>query len=195
MIAIDGAHLSGPAIQNHQIPHGLALAQVAFVVANADVDAEEGPRGRAGLQGGRPRQRRDQDAARFCLPPGVNDRAALLAHHPVIPFPGLRVDGFAHGAQQAQTGAAGLLNRLRSITHQGADRRRGRIEDVHLVFIHDLPEPAGIRIIGYAFKHQGDGAVGQRPVDDVAVPGDPADVRRAPVDVAVVIVEHVLMSQ
>src|SRR5690606_30985578 len=44
-----------------------------------------------------------------------------------------------------------------------------------------------------AFEHQCGGAVGQRAVDDVAVAGDPADVGGAPVDVTVLIVEHVFV--
>ena len=49
------------------------------------------------------------------------------------------------------------------------------------------------RIVRHAFEHQGGGAVAERPVDDVAVAGDPADVGGAPIDVAVVIVEDVLV--
>ncbi len=52
----------------------------------------------------------------------------------------------------------------------------------------------GGRIVGDAFEHQRRRAVGERTVDDVAVAGDPADIRRAPVDVVVVIVEHVLVG-
>ena len=48
-------------------------------------------------------------------------------------------------------------------------------------------------IVRHALEHQRGRAVGERPVDDVAVAGHPADIGRAPVDVAVVIVEDVLM--
>ena len=40
-------------------------------------------------------------------------------------------------------------------------------------------------VVGRALVHDRGGAVGERPVDDVAVPGHPADVGRAPVDVGV----------
>ena len=52
-----------------------------------------------------------------------------------------------------------------------------------------------VGIVRHAFEHQRRRAVRERAVDDVAVAGDPADVGGAPVDVAVVIVEDVLMRQ
>ena len=77
--------------------------------------------------------------------------------------------------------------------HQRADRGRRGVEDVDLVLVDDVPEPRIIRIIRHALEHQRGRAVGERPVENVAVAGDPADVGGAPVDVAVVIVEDVLM--
>src|SRR4029078_12993850 len=44
------------------------------------------------------------------------------------------------------------------------------------------------------FEHQRNGAVREWPVNDVAVAGDPADVGGAPLEVAAVIVEHVLVG-
>ena len=49
------------------------------------------------------------------------------------------------------------------------------------------------RVVWNTLEHQGGRAIGQRTVDDVAVAGDPADIGRAPVDVAIVIIEHVLV--
>ena len=51
----------------------------------------------------------------------------------------------------------------------------------------------GVGIARNALEHQRGRAVGERTVDDIAVAGDPAHVRRAPVDVAVMVVEHVLV--
>src|ERR1043166_6686321 len=70
--------------------------------------------------------------------------------------------------------------------------RRG-IEDVDLVLVDDVPESGIVGIVGHALEHQRGRAVGERAVENVAVAGDPADVGGAPVDVAVVIVEDVLM--
>ncbi len=149
---------------------------------------------RAGLERGRAGQRRDQDAAGLGLPPGVDDRAALLADHVVVPEPGLGIDRLADRAEQLQALARGLLDRLVAVPHQGADRGRRGVEDADLVLVDHLPEARDGRVVRHALEHQRDRAVGERAVDDVAVAGDPADVGGAPVDVAVVVVEHVLVA-
>src|SRR3546814_16616776 len=46
-------------------------------------------------------QRRDQDAAGLGLPPRIDDRAAAIADHPVIPLPRFGIDRLAHGAEQS----------------------------------------------------------------------------------------------
>ena len=146
-----------------------------------------------GFSARRAGQRRDQNAAGLGLPPGIDDRAAVVADHAVIPFPGFGIDRLADRAEQPQRGARGLLHRRIAGLHQGADRGRRGVEDVDLVLVDDLPEPRHRRIIRHAFEHQRGGAVRERPIDDVAVAGDPADVGGAPIDVAVVIVEDVLV--
>ena len=62
-----------------------------------------------------------------------------------------------------------------------------------LCFLDHLPEPRAVGIGRDTLEHQRHGAVGKRAVDDVAVPGDPADIGRAPVNFTIVIVEHILM--
>src|SRR5262249_1229957 len=61
VVAVDSAHLSGPGIGDAQISRGDALLHPAFSVDNLGLNAEEGPRCRAGLERGGARQRRDQD--------------------------------------------------------------------------------------------------------------------------------------
>ncbi len=117
-----------------------------------------------------------------------------VAHDIVIPEPGLGIDRLADRAQQAQRRALGALHRPIALAHQGADRRGRGIEDVDLVLVDDLPEARGIRIVRHALEHQRGGAVGQRPIDDIAVAGHPADIGGAPVDIALVIIEDVLMG-
>ncbi len=148
-----------------------------------------------GLSRDRAGQRRDQDAAGLGLPPGVDDRAAPLADHVVVPEPGLGIDRLADRAEQLQALARGLLDRIVAVPHQGADRGRRGVDDLHLVLVDDLPEARDGRVVRHALEHQRDRAVGERAIDDVAVAGDPADVGGAPVDVAVVVVEHVLVGQ
>ena len=111
----------------------------------------------------------------------------------MIPLPGFRIDRLADRTEQPQRRAGGFLHRPVARLHQRADRGRRGVEDVDLVLVDDFPEPRVARIIRHAFEHQRGRAVRERSVDDVAVAGDPADVGGAPVDVAVVIVEHVLV--
>ncbi len=118
----------------------------------------------------------------------------LFADDAVIPFPGLGIDRLADRAEQPQGRAARLLHRLFAGAHQRADRGRRGVEDVDLVLVDDFPEAAHRRIVRNALEHQRRRAVGERAVDDVAVAGHPADVGGAPVDVAVVIVEDVLVG-
>ena len=61
--------------------------------------AEKRERGGAGLGWSRSGQRCNQNRARFGLPPGIDDRAALAADHLVIPDPGLGIDRLADGAE------------------------------------------------------------------------------------------------
>ena len=52
-----------------------------------------------------------------------------------------------------------------------------------------------VRVVRHALEHQRRRAVRERAVHDVGVAGDPADVGRAPVDLAVAIVEDLLVGQ
>jgi hypothetical protein len=146
----------------------------------------------AGLEARRARERRDQDAAGLGLPPGVDDRAAVIADHAVVPLPGLGVDRLADRAEQAQALARVFLHPLLALAHQRADRGRGGIEDRHAVAVDDVPAAAGVGIVRHALEHQRGRAARQRAVDHVAVAGHPADVGGAPEQVAVPVVEHVL---
>ena len=156
---------------------------------------KNGPRAAARLGRRDARQRRDHDGARLGLPPGVDDRAAPAADDLLVPHPRLGVDRLAHGAEQAQRRQVVLLRELVAPAHEGADRRRRRVEDRHLVPLDQRPEAILLGEVGRALVHHAGRAVRQRTVDDVAVPGDPADVGRAPVDVVLVQIEDVLGRQ
>src|SRR5690349_18697216 len=89
VIAIDRAHLARPRFADAEIALRRAVQNLAVGIDDFGHHAEERPRRRARLQLGRAGQWRDQDAAGFSLPPGVDDRAAAFADHAVIPLPGL----------------------------------------------------------------------------------------------------------
>ena len=79
------------------VPTGLPLR-----IDDRRNDARQRLGATARLGGDRAGQRAHHDAARFGLPPGVDDRAALAADHAVIPHPGFGIDAFADRAQQPQ---------------------------------------------------------------------------------------------
>ncbi len=64
------------------------------------------------------------------------------------------------------------------------DRGRRRVEDRDAVALDDRPPAFLVGEIGRALVDHARGGVAERPVDDVAVARDPADVGRAPADVA-----------
>src|SRR6185295_12340507 len=79
------------------VPHGqetaLALRNgAALLVQDRGLDPGERHSRRARLERGQAGERCDEDAAGLRLPPGINDRAALLADDLPVPDPGLRVD-------------------------------------------------------------------------------------------------------
>ncbi len=78
---------------------------------------------------------------------------------------------------------------------EGADGGGRGVEDAYLVVVDELPEAVVLREVGRALIHHDGGAVLQRAVDDVAVAGDPADVRRTPVDVVLLQVKDVLAGE
>ena len=113
VVAVDRAHLAGPAVEQHEIALGRALEDLAVAVHERRPHAGQRQRRGTRLQQRRAGQRRDQDAAGLGLPPGVHDRAAPVADDAVIPLPGFRVDRLADGAEQAQALARGRLDRAR----------------------------------------------------------------------------------
>src|SRR3546814_19975488 len=71
----------------------------AIGIDDLRIDPEERPDRAAGFERVRARQRGDHVPAGLGLPPGIDDRAAPLPNHIVIPAPRLGVDLFAHRAQ------------------------------------------------------------------------------------------------
>ena len=169
------------------LPTGLPLG-----VDDRRNDARQRLGAAARLGGDRAGQRAHHDAARFGLPPGIDDRAPLAADLAVIPHPRFGVDAFADGAQQPQARQIVLLDVLVAPLDERANRRRGGVEDRDLVLLDDLPEAAFIRAVRRAFVHQDRRAGGERAVDDVAVAGDPAEIGGAPEDVVVAMIEDPL---
>src|SRR5439155_8154206 len=93
----------------------------------------------------------------------------------------------ADGAEQAQARQVVVLgSRLGRYTRrpdQRSDRGRRRVEDVDLMLLDGLPEATGVGVSRDTFEDDRRRADRKRPIVDVRVPGDPADIGRAPEDV------------
>ncbi len=102
----------------------------------------------------------------------------------VVPHPGLRVDGLAHAAQDAQARQIPVLG-VHALVGVGrlderADGSGRRVEHRDLVALDHLPEAPGVGVRGHALEHHLCGTRSQRTVGHVGVARDPADIGRAP---------------
>ena len=61
------------------------------------------------------------------------------------------------------------------------------------MLFNNLPEAPSIRVGRHTFEHQGRRAVRKGAVHDIAMPCDPAYIRGTPVNVTVLIIEHMLV--
>ncbi len=107
----------------------------------------------------------------------------------VVPDPRFGIDRLADRAEQTERAEVAPRRPLGAPAHERTNGGRRRVEDRHAVALDQLPEAILLRPVGCALVHQHRGAVRERTVDDVAVPGDPADVGGAPVDVVVLEIE------
>src|ERR1019366_5084918 len=183
-LAPDGLEDARPRVADADVA-GLAASRrhlVAVLVVDDRVDAEDAGPAAAGLHRLKGRQGAAEESAVLRLPPGVDDRRLALADLGVVPAPDLGLDRLAHRRHVLEVVVV-LLRLLRPHLAQHPDGRRRGVEDADAELLGDPPGPAGVRVVGSAFVHHAGGAEGERPVDDVGVAGDPADVGHAPVHV------------
>src|SRR5699024_10332296 len=183
VVAPDGQHARRPRIADAQVA-GNATARlhlVAVVVIDGRIHARQAGAGGARLHAVQARHGGAQEAAVLGLPPRIDDDRPALADDTVVPAPGFRLDGLTHRGHVLELLVV-LQRQLRVGAAQRAHRGRRRVEDVDAVFLGDAPRPAGVRVGRHAFVQHRGGGQRQRPVDDVGVAGDPADVGHAPVD-------------
>ena len=119
---------------------------------------------------------------------------AIAADVLAVPHPGLGVDRLPDRTEDPQRRQVVLRRELRALLHERADRGRRAVQDRDLVVLDDLPPAVPGRRVGRALVQHAGRRVGERPVDDVAVAGDPADVRGAPVHVVRLEVEDHLVG-
>src|SRR5690606_15851543 len=195
VVAVDGAQHAWPRPLDDQVAARVRGHLVAVGVHHGGVDAEERHAGRARLGGVHAGDRRDHDPAGLGLPPGVNHGSAVTAYHAAVPHPRLGVDGLAHGAYEPQCREVVPRRVLAAVLDERADRRGRRVGDRDVVAGPHHARAVGARVDRVALVHHLGGAQRHGAVDDVAVPGDPADVGGAPVDVVLLEVEDVLGGQ
>src|ERR1051326_5463276 len=69
------------------------------------------------------------------------------------------------------------------------------VESIDSMAFDDVPEPIRLRPVRRAFIHQRGRAVRQWAINNIAVPGHPTDVRRAPINVLILEIENPLRRQ
>src|SRR5712692_3344371 len=98
-IVVDGAQHAGPGFGDYQESAGTLRHRLAFHGNDLGNDAGKRPGGRTGLGRDGARERRDHDVAGFGLPPGIDDRTAIMADDFAVPHPSLGINWLADGPQ------------------------------------------------------------------------------------------------
>ena len=75
--------------------------------------------------------------------------------------------------------------------NKGTDSGRRGVENRNSVIFDNLPEAGEVREIGCPLIHDLSHSIQHRPIGDVGVPGDPADVGGAPVDIVITHIKDV----
>ncbi len=108
---------------------------------------------------------------------------AVLERLALQPLPGGRVEGLAgaeHARHRREVGAAGGVG---AVLHQHAHGGGCREDGADVVLLEHAEEDVGARMVERALVGDRGRAAQQRPVDDVRVADDPADVGGRPPDV------------
>ncbi|OXC78774.1 hypothetical protein BSU04_10245 [Caballeronia sordidicola] len=186
-VAPDGADHRRPGLSDDQHAALPIRDLVAGFIDDSGIYTGQRQRAGTGNERGNARQRRDHVTARFRLPERVEHGTSATANMLRVPVPGARVDGFtdrAEDAQRAQVVTRGMHRAIRfSALDERPDGSRRGVESRHLVALDHVPEAAGVRVRGHTFENDLGRANGGRPVADVRMPRDPADVGGTPEDI------------
>src|SRR5208282_531437 len=191
-VAVDRSQHPGPRFAHDQ--QAALVGADALAVAGDDVGGDSGQwiRGRAGLGGDRPGHRAYHDPAGLGLPPRIDDWAPLAADNFAVPHPRFGIDRLSHRTKQSQTRQVMLFYPRVAPFYESPDGSGRGVEDADAVLRYYPPEAIVLGEIRRAFIHYDRRARRQRPVHGVTVAGYPPDIRRAPVDVVLLQVEHPL---
>ncbi len=185
VVAEDAARHRRPRPLEDEVAAAL-LDLLALLVDDRRGDPGERLRRRAGLRRRHSGQRRDEDHPGLGLPPRVDDRAR--ASPPMCSWYQIHASGLIGSPTEPSSRSDAEIVLLAACSgpplHVRADRGRRGVEDRDAVALDDRPPARLVREVGRPLVEHRGRRVAERPVDDVAVAGDPADVGRAPVDVA-----------
>ena len=192
VVAVRGAQHSWPRRANAKVSaHPVTVDFGTLFVNQQRLNAGHGKRGKRGFRRCDPREVGDEHSTGLGLPPGVNNGALSLANMSVVPVPRFFINGLTDGSEHLKTveflAAKGLLAK----PHQAANGGRSRVQNIHLVAVHNVPKTSGIGPRGHAFKHQRGGSSTQRAIYQVAVPGNPTDVGRTEMNLARLVLKGV----
>mmetsp|Transcript_25334 Transcript_25334/g.70865 ORF Transcript_25334/g.70865 Transcript_25334/m.70865 type:complete len:231 (-) Transcript_25334:300-992(-) len=144
MVACYCPQYGGPGAADGQNTRALPLEHVSVVVHDSWLHAKEGEPCSSGAHWACRTNAAEHVSASLCLPPGVGNRAAVLANNLEVPSPDLGVDWLADTAKQAD-GAPVVAGHPAVIHgHQGTEHSWSSVENCHLVPCHCLPQPASI---------------------------------------------------
>src|SRR5581483_5998745 len=189
-ITIDCAQHSRPGLLEHKISTRTGGYRFSVHCDDFRNNSRERLCARSRLRRNSARNRRDHNVPGFGLPPGIDDRAAIMANNFAVPHPGLRIDGFTYAAQEAQATQLVLIWPLIAPTNERSNGSRSGIKNADLMAINDAPEAVGLGKVGRAFVHESSRAILQRAIDDVTVASNPADICRTPIGIIFAQVEH-----
>src|SRR5690554_4254284 len=195
IVAPDGAEHRRPGLLDDEQAARAGGDLFAALIDDLRHDAEEGMATSAGLYRCRARDRREHDGARFGLPPSIDDRTAPAPDGRVIPHPGLGVDRLADASEEPEAREIMRLRVLISPANERANRRRGGIEDRHLMALDDIPEARLVGVVRRALVHHHRRGVREHPIDDIAMTRHPADIGGAPIKIVVFQVKDIMRAQ
>src|SRR2546425_2791580 len=194
-ISPDGLHDAGPRIADADVARlaRTGFQFLPFIVVDHRVDARDAGTRAARLHLVDSRHGAAEEAAGFGLPPGVHDYRLFLANDVEVPLPDFGFDGLAHGRHVLEAVVV-LSGLVRTVLAQRADRGGRGVENVYAELLGDAPGAARIRVRRHALVHDRRSGERERPVHDIGVSRDPADVRHAPIDILGMDVLYVLRS-
>ena len=168
----------------------IAFNFVSVGVNEARLHTRQGQGGKAGFGGRDARDRRNQHASGFCLPPGIHNGCFATANFFVIPVPGFCIDGLAHAAQDFDGRKIVALQVFIPASHQCPQGGRRSVEMRHFVLFANLPKPGWIGVSRNAFKHDAGGAGQQGAVNNIGVSGHPANIGGTPENIACFVLKN-----